>query len=173
MLNNYEILDYLEKKKLYKGYGIAQTDCKKEPSANYLLYKQGVDKFFFVNIIEQKTQVKQADGKTKKQEPIAEIIELGSYRFSDFKAVQYDKYALAKRYIFTPKQDGEPLTIKTWLSTIDMIAVVPKQIEITRVDRKWYNNLVGFRSNNPKNMIIGGIVYLAIIAGIVKFAFFN
>lgn len=172
MLNNYEILDYFAKKKLYKGYGIAQTDSKQEPSANYLLYKQGADKFFFVNLIEQKTQEKQPDGKIKKQPPIAEVIELGSYRFSDFKAVQYDKYTLAKRYIFTSKED-ETLTIKTWLSTIDMIAVLPKHIEVTKVDRKWYNNLFGFRSNNPKNMLIGGIVYLAIIAIAVKFIFFN
>lgn len=173
MLNNYEILEYLEKKKLYKGYSIAQTDCKKEPSANYLLYKQGADKFFFVNIIEQKTQVKQDDGKVKKQEPIAEVIELGSYRFSDFKAVQYDKYALAKRYIFTPKQGEDTLVIKTWLSTMDMLAALPKHIEINRVNRRWYNNLFGFRSNNPKNMLLGGIVYLAIIAIAVKFIFFN
>lgn len=172
MLNNNEILEYFAKKKLYKGYGIAQTDSKQVPSANYLIYKQGTDKFYFLNIIEQKTTEKQADGKVKKQEPIAEVIELDSFRFSDFKAVQYDKYALAKRYIFTAKDDTT-LTVKTWLSTLDLMSIMPKHIEVTKVDRKWYNNLYGFRSNNPTKMLIGGIVYLAIIAVIVKYIFFN
>lgn len=171
MLNNNEILDYFAKKKLYKGYGVAQTDSKQVPSANYLIYKQGTDKFYFLNIIEQKATVTNADGSQKKQDPISEIIELDSFRFSDFKAVQYDKYTLAKRYIFTGKDGETTLTVKTWLSTLDLIAIMPKHIDITKIDRKWYNNLVGFRSNNPTKMIFGAIFYLAIIAVIVKFVF--
>lgn len=172
MLNNYEILDYMAKKKKFKGYAIAQTDSKQVPSANYLLYKKGLDKFQFVHVIEQKKEVKQADGKVLKQDPISEIIELESFRFSDFKAVQYDKYTLAKRYIFTSKTD-ETLTIKTWLATADLIAVVPDSINITRVDRKWYNNLIGFRSNNPKNMLLAVLFYVTIIALIIKLSFFS
>lgn len=172
MLNNYEILDYLAKKKLYKGYGIAQTDSKQVPSANYLLYKSGADKFYFVQIVEQKKEERQEDGKIKKQDPIAEVIELESFRFSDFKAVQYDKYALAKRYIFTSKKD-ELLTVKTWLATVDLINILPKHIEVKKVDRKWYNNLVGFRSNNPKKMITAGLVYLVALIILIQFIFFK
>ncbi|MGL6031265.1 MAG: hypothetical protein ACRC0Q_03715 [Kurthia gibsonii] len=163
MINNYEILQFMNKNKQYKGYQVAQTDSKQVPGASHLLFKAGVDRFLFVRIIEPTRDTPTTD-------KILAIEELASYKFSEFETVKYDQFSLSQRYTFT-RPNGEQLIVKTWVSSATLRSALPDKVKLIVVDRKWYNRIVGFRSKDPLHMFIATAVYAAIIFLYFKYFF--
>lgn len=161
MLSNFEISKYMQDHKMYKGFEIAQTDCKAVPEGSHLLYKKGFDQMHFIKIIENKTN-------KESNEKIEAIEVVETYKFSMYDTVQFDQYAMSQKYSFTA-ETGESLTLKTWLSTASLRSIMPSRIKIKIVDRKWYNKIIGFRSNQPSKMIAATLVYITFFVALFKF----
>ncbi|GEK33041.1 hypothetical protein [Kurthia sibirica] len=169
MLNNAEIQEYINTQPKYKGSEVAQVDSKSAIGASHLLYKRGSDKMIFIKIDE--TLVRAGDKKNKNIAPIQSVSEVAVFSFHAFSKAQFEKFALARQYTFT-SDDGDTLVLKTWLSTVELLAVIPKKLNVEVIDHKWYEKIVGFRSKNPLKMTAAIVIYGGVLALLANWLLF-
>lgn len=169
MLNNAEIQEFVNTKPKYKGSEVAQVDSKSAIGASHLLYKRGSDKMIFIKIDE--TIVRAGDKKNKNIAPIQSVEEVAVFSFHAFSKAQFEKFALARQYTFTA-ENGEILILKTWLSTVELLAVIPKKLNVEIIEHKWYEKIIGFRSKNPLKIAAAIVVYGGILALLAKWLLF-
>ncbi|MGA5677713.1 hypothetical protein ACPCHR_08340 [Bacillus bombysepticus] len=98
----------------------------------------------------------------KYNKDINDVSSISTYHFSDFDTVIIDRFAikaimnfkgLHKHFEFIPTEE---------IKEIENLLRTNTHLHIKTLERKWYNKILGFRSQNKFKMIFASIVYLFI-----------
>ncbi|MFY0147836.1 hypothetical protein [Bacillus cytotoxicus] len=99
---------------------------------------------------------------------LKEAVSIGTYRFDSYASVSTDHFAL--KSIFEFKGTNESFTFIPTDKGKDIESLIRSNttLEITKLDRKWYQKILGFRSGKKWKMVVACLGYLIILGTIVN-----
>ncbi|MDA2593848.1 hypothetical protein PDQ30_26855 [Bacillus cereus group sp. Bc065] len=99
---------------------------------------------------------------------LKEATSIGTYRFDSYESVSVDHFAL--KSVFEFKGTGGPFTfIPTDKGKdIELLIRTSTPLEVTKLERKWYQKILGFRSDKKWKMIVASAAYLFIVVAVVS-----
>ncbi|PFR81963.1 hypothetical protein COK42_23865 [Bacillus cereus] len=95
-----------------------------------------------------------------------DVVSISTHHFSNYTDVFIDHYAIKSNFEFKGIKDTFTFIPNGSGKEIESLIKSYTDIEIHKTERKWYQKVLGFRSDNKVKMAIASLIYLVIVVSI-------